>query len=563
MNILVAKRDLMNMNTTELNTLYKFYGICSKDGMSGDDKLWLLALKIHGSKSGQMNSEEDLMVAVYANDLDTIVELLDAGANVNTITDSGMTPLLATSNLEIIKVLLDRGANINVGDKDGRTALIFAALRGKLDLVNFLIERGANLDVIDDNGFSALFQAAARNHLEIVEALIKGGVNLDQQNNTGTTPLMVAIMQGHPKVARALIEAGADLDIKRKDGNTAVSLAKNKSGFLNMIKNTVDRKSASPEDMGYLYQYDLGSGAYGLVKLYLDISSGEMVAIKTIKKPLKPSRQKSLENELKSLMALSNRNEECADDIVCYYDYFMDENYYYIVMEYIPWFTMQNLIDNQAKISTIQKLEILHNICKALVYTHSKGIAHRDIKPENIMVDINEGPGGLYTGTRKAKLIDYGLSCIDTSDKRVLDSCKGYAGTLLYVAPELLKERGRIPGQYTKADVYSFGATMYYFLTGKQLYNDAKTNRQFMRMVEANPYPNVSFYITSIADLIDDILVYTPYERPEMKEVCERLEKIIKQLKGVQERARAQQLVPDTDTGSKFAKFKYRAPELM
>jgi len=55
--------------------------------------------------------------------------LLDCGAEVNAVTDKGLTPLLLTAykgNTTMVETLLARGANVHMKNTDGDNALVFA-----------------------------------------------------------------------------------------------------------------------------------------------------------------------------------------------------------------------------------------------------------------------------------------------------------------------------------------------------------------------------------------------------------------------------------------------------
>ena len=78
------------------------------------------------------------------------------------------------------------------------------------------------------------------------------------------------------------------------------------------------------------------------------------------------------------------------------------------------------------KLSESQAMTISFQICEAIQYLHSFGIAHRDIKPENILL-VNED-------SLEVKLVDFGLSKTFFPS----ETCTEPFGTLCYVAPEIL-----------------------------------------------------------------------------------------------------------------------------
>ena len=86
---------------------------------------------------------------------------------------------------------------------------------------------------------------------------------------------------------------------------------------------------------------------------------------------------------------------------------------------------------------------------KALEALHQMGYVHCDLKPNNI----------LRSPTGQVKVIDLGQAAkIGTEKKRI-------QGTPDYIAPEQVK----LLPVTTKTDVYNFGATLYWALTGRNL----------------------------------------------------------------------------------------------
>eukprot|EP00121_Abeoforma_whisleri_P013167 Awhi_evm1s12154 len=75
---------------------------------------------------------------------------------------------------------------------------------------------------------------------------------------------------------------------------------------------------------------------------------------------------------------------------------------------------------------------IFVEICEAVRYIHSRGVAHRDIKPENITL----------TEERHVKLIDFGLSADlkRASENNMINLCADGVGTVPYMSPEFIAE---------------------------------------------------------------------------------------------------------------------------
>ena len=94
--------------------------------------------------------------AAREGDLETVLQQLNAGKDVNQANDSGDTPLTYAAfmgHLEIVDLLIEKNADVNAKGLAGWTPLHLAAQRGHQKIVELLIEKGAEINALTDEGF--------------------------------------------------------------------------------------------------------------------------------------------------------------------------------------------------------------------------------------------------------------------------------------------------------------------------------------------------------------------------------------------------------------------------
>ena len=125
-------------------------------------------------KEDNAHTQDWLAQATEMRDRARVKALLANGANVDAVTESGMTPLMyAASNgsAEIVQILLDSGAQVNAKRNDGFTAIDLAAFFGQLGVVRLLLQRGADPEARGRVGTSSETWASVRGFVDIAETL--------------------------------------------------------------------------------------------------------------------------------------------------------------------------------------------------------------------------------------------------------------------------------------------------------------------------------------------------------------------------------------------------------
>ena len=171
--------------------------------------------------------------------------LIAHGANVNVVHElhppqlvpfgsKHWTPLSLATRLEchdLMQQLLQRGANMNRVDESGETVLMDSASRNLNESVRILLNAGVEIEArAKATGNSALLFAAIEGHTNIVQMLLDRNANIDARNNNGESALMLAAARGRPDVVRLLLQRGADISVKDKFENTALHNAEKHGG---------------------------------------------------------------------------------------------------------------------------------------------------------------------------------------------------------------------------------------------------------------------------------------------------------------------------------------------
>jgi len=222
----------------------------------------------------------------------------------------------------------------------------------------------------------------------------------------------------------------------------------------------------------------LGEGGMAFVFKAKDEQLERNVAIKTLK-PIYISDSNFVSRFKREAQTAANLNHP---NIVQIFDWGVEENEPYFVMEYVEGTTLSSVLAKNKRVNISDALYIGSQVSAALHEAHENNLVHRDIKPGNIMIT----PGG------KIKVTDFGIVSIQDEDSDITKS-----GTILGTANYISPEQAQGLPVSKQSDLYSLGVVLYELISGKTPFDGDTPISIATKHLTEKPKP--------ISELINDI----------------------------------------------------------
>ncbi|XP_009794518.1 cyclin-dependent kinase F-4-like [Nicotiana sylvestris] len=191
---------------------------------------------------------------------------------------------------------------------------------------------------------------------------------------------------------------------------------------------------------------EVGNGTFGSVWRALNKQTGEVVAIKKMKKKYYSWEECINLREVKSLRKMIHPN------IVKLKEVIRENDILYFVFEYMEC-NLYHLMKDRPKLFLESEVRNwCFQIFQGLAYMHQRGYFHRDLKPENLLVSKDT-----------IKIADFGLAREINSQPPYTE----YVSTRWYRAPEVLLQS---PIYGPAVDMWAMGAIMAELLTLRPLF---------------------------------------------------------------------------------------------
>jgi serine/threonine protein kinase len=214
---------------------------------------------------------------------------------------------------------------------------------------------------------------------------------------------------------------------------------------------------------GYRLLYRIAAGSFGRVYRGDNPRTGEVVAIKVLRRRWAEDQRKIGLFEREGKVGLSMQHPNIVNILAVNRD--PSTGQYFIVMEFVEGDNLRDWIATRKKLEPGESLRLLEEAANGLLYALGKGLTHRDLKPSNILISAV---------SKTAKLVDFGLAELAGGAREEggeIDRTVEYAG--------LEKATGAKAGD-PRSDIYFLGCTFYEMITGRPLLTRTKDPRAAM-----------------------------------------------------------------------------------
>jgi serine/threonine protein kinase len=269
----------------------------------------------------------------------------------------------------------------------------------------------------------------------------------------------------------------------------------------------------------------MGDGAFSNVYKAMDLTTGQTVAVKVVRKFELNASQRA--NIMKEVQIMRGTNHPSIVKLISFSE---SPEYYFLVMELMEGGELFHQIVKLTYFSENLARHVILQVARGIRYLHEeRGVVHRDIKPENLLFERipiipskglvqrpydeekeDEGefvPGVGGGGIGRIKIADFGLSKVIWNEE-TMTPC----GTVGYTAPEIVKDE-----RYSQSvDMWALGCVLYTLLCGFPPFYDESIN-VLTEKVARGYYTFLSPWWDDIShsakDLIQHLLCVDPAQR--------------------------------------------------
>ena len=249
----------------------------------------------------------------------------------------------------------------------------------------------------------------------------------------------------------------------------------------------------------------IGKGSYGRVYLGINLTTGDLLAVKQVEVNQKIAGQdkekmkemvSALDQEIDTMQHLEHPN------IVQYLGCERKEYSISIFLEYISGGSVGSCLRKHGKFEQSLVSSLTRQTLAGLAYLHTEGVLHRDLKADNILLDVD--------GT--CKISDFGISK-KTDNIYGNDVTNSMQGSVFWMAPEVVRSQGQ--GYSAKVDIWSLGCVVLEMFAGRRPWSKEEAIGAIYKLGSLNEAPPLPDELSAEAlGFMLDCFTIDPSERP-------------------------------------------------
>lgn len=226
----------------------------------------------------------------------------------------------------------------------------------------------------------------------------------------------------------------------------------------------------------YQIRREIGSGGMGRVYEACHLGLEKTVALKVIRTNFLGDAEtvERFRREARTCASIEHPNS------VQVFDYGVDDQQYYLVMEYLRGESLRERLRRQIRLSLADVVSLAEQLCLVLDAMHRRGIIHRDLKPDNIFFNQVED-------REIIKVLDFGIAKLidEAQSGQEVTATNAILGTPRYMSPEQCQ--GHPVDRFS--DIYSLGIIFYEVLTGKPPFESDSLYSLALKHLTVRPTP--------------------------------------------------------------------------
>ncbi|KAF6230459.1 hypothetical protein HO133_004802 [Letharia lupina] len=232
---------------------------------------YLLSKRLNASTTDDEGETPLHLAIAHSSDYNVSRLLIDKGADINSSSIDGGSPLHTFFNETVSRVILCHGKSMEANTKDsrgrtplhylawssrstvkdinacpvdescfaaqdeeGRTPLHFAARRGNVELAKYMINLlpSPSINQTDRNGQTAFHCATESKRVEIIDVMKDGGLDVRGRDHRRRSPLHHAALHGNLDAVRKVVALAGRQELEQRDldGRTPFQLAERYGG---------------------------------------------------------------------------------------------------------------------------------------------------------------------------------------------------------------------------------------------------------------------------------------------------------------------------------------------